>query len=112
MAPKSWVLLFLHLCRVSSLVINPPQAIENGALNSLLPQASSSALANITSLDAGDPECNANVYGKPGLSSCRQALSRMPDSSGEGLALFGTRPPSPVAQYGVPSRVISREFLP
>ena len=90
--------------------MNSAPSLDNGTQDSDLPLQLLSLSLNTTSLGNARPECVTGRYGTPSLFSCQLALSRIPDEGAVGSAAFSQRPPSLFARYGLPHRVVSREF--
>ena len=121
--------LILSLCRVvSSLALSSSHIVSSGALSEAALSSSTGpsqflatalqprltargtpfpAQPNTTTSTNEAHHCDADIYGRPHLHSCRLAWDKIPDTSR--ILTFGNRPPRPEIEVTVPYRFTSRK---
>jgi len=105
----SWLWL-VFACRASSLALNSVTSIDLArSLNVRAPLTIPSGISRATGLNNDEPYCEAEIYGRPLLDSCRQAWEQIPDDTA--LLSFRERPRRFGTSVTVPYRWVSREYM-
>ena len=99
MVSPYWFWPTLFLSKASTSILAQPQTV-----------APSSAIHNATTSRNAAPYCDEDIDGQPRLSSCLQALEKIPDI--DRVYVFGKRPIKPVYNVPLPYRFISRKNSP